>query len=185
MLILGERQREFSVFVNNIPEELDQYGLKGIFQKSGRVTKAYIPWRKIRRQRTRFGFVQFCEEEDAIRSTKLFNNANIRGRRLQVDIAKYEKGEKIKRRPALQNKREKPSRQVWRKKDKQDGHEKGMECTPVNKGNHIWEKTLTREINTELEEQLKRSLVCTTEEPKDLATLSSAIIHGYGQCSKI
>ncbi|KAJ8433576.1 hypothetical protein Cgig2_012589 [Carnegiea gigantea] len=114
MLISGGRQREFSVYVNSIPEELDRW----------RVTSAYIPWRKIRRQRTRFGFVRFYEEEGAIRSTKLFNNANIRGRRLQ-------------------------------------------------------EKILTGEINTESEERLKRSLVCTTEESKDLATLSSAIIYGY------
>ena len=46
-------------------------------------------------------------------------------------------------------------------------------------------QTLVGVVNTEFEEWLTRSLVCTTDEPKDLATLSSAIIHGYGQCSKI
>ena len=50
----------------------------------------------------------------------------------------------------------------------------------MNKGNHRWEKTLTGEVNTELEKRLKRNLVVTTDEPKDLATLSSTIIHGYG-----
>ena len=30
-----------------------------------------------------------------------------------------------------------------------------------------------------------KSLVCTTREPRDVATLASAIHSGYGQCSKI
>ena len=41
------------------------------------------------------------------------------------------------------------------------------------------------EVNADFKEWLKRSLVCTTKEPKDLATLTSAIIHGYGRCTKI
>jgi len=44
---------------------------------------------------------------------------------------------------------------------------------------------MTGEVSTDFEEWLKRILVCTLEEPKDLATLTSAIINGYGQCSKI
>jgi len=32
---------------------------------------------------------------------------------------------------------------------------------------------------------LSRSLACTSEEPCDLGILSSAIISGYGQCTKI
>ena len=39
--------------------------------------------------------------------------------------------------------------------------------------------------NEEFEEWLERSLVCTSKEPRDLATLSSAICDGFGQCSKI
>jgi len=36
----GERtskSQEFTVFVDNLPENLDQYGLKGIFKKAGQV----------------------------------------------------------------------------------------------------------------------------------------------------
>ena len=44
---------------------------------------------------------------------------------------------------------------------------------------------LTSQRNKEFEEWLVRSLVCTTVEPRDLATLSSAIFDGFGQCSKI
>ena len=44
---------------------------------------------------------------------------------------------------------------------------------------------LVGQRNKDFEEWLGRSLVCTAEEPCDLATLSSAIMDGFGQCSKI
>jgi len=57
-----ERQsynREFSVFVRNLPGELDRFGLKGIFERVGRVCDIYIPDRLLRRNQKRFGFVRF------------------------------------------------------------------------------------------------------------------------------
>jgi len=47
---------------------LGQYGLKGIFQKVGRVSDAYIPPRRSRMKRPRFGFVRFWRKEDAFKS---------------------------------------------------------------------------------------------------------------------
>jgi len=44
---------------------------------------------------------------------------------------------------------------------------------------------LVGQRNEDFEEWLGRSLICTAEEPRDLATLSSAIMDGFGQCSKI
>ncbi|KAJ8424127.1 hypothetical protein Cgig2_002653 [Carnegiea gigantea] len=41
------------------------------------------------------------------------------------------------------------------------------------------------EVNVEFEDWLLRRLVCTSEEPRDLATLSLAIINGDGQCTRI
>jgi len=35
-------RQEFTVFINNIPEKIDQYGLKDTFQKVGKVSDAYI-----------------------------------------------------------------------------------------------------------------------------------------------
>ena len=40
-------------------------------------------------------------------------------------------------------------------------------------------------VNEEFIPWLSRNLVCTTQEPRDTATLASAIINGYGQCTKI
>ena len=44
---------------------------------------------------------------------------------------------------------------------------------------------LLGELNDEFAEWLRRSLVCTTEEPRDHSTLASAIIDGLGQCCKV
>ena len=41
------------------------------------------------------------------------------------------------------------------------------------------------QVNAEFEEWLDRRLVCTTYELRDLVTLSSAIVDGFGQCTKV
>ncbi|KAJ8444434.1 hypothetical protein Cgig2_005956 [Carnegiea gigantea] len=48
-----------------------------------------------------------------------------------------------------------------------------------------YKKTLEGQINEEFKEWLNRSLLCTIDEPRDLGSLASAIIDGFGQCSKI
>ncbi|KAJ8444203.1 hypothetical protein Cgig2_028084 [Carnegiea gigantea] len=48
-----------------------------------------------------------------------------------------------------------------------------------------YKRNLARMINEEFKEWLNRSLVCTTEEPKDIATLASAVNNGFGLCYKI
>ena len=63
MVLGGESKLEraqhqyFSVFVNNSPLELDQHGLRGIFQRVGQVSGIYIHLRRFRRDNSRFGFV--------------------------------------------------------------------------------------------------------------------------------
>jgi len=85
-------RREFSVFVYNVPPELDRHGLKGIFQRAGRVSDTYIPHRRTRRNNARFSFVRFRREDEASRSISLLNNANIRGRTILVSRARHERG---------------------------------------------------------------------------------------------
>lgn len=41
--------REFSIFVDNLPFNLDKFGLKGIFSKVGKVSDVHIPMRVGRR----------------------------------------------------------------------------------------------------------------------------------------
>ena len=75
--------------------------------------------------------------------------------------------------------------QNWQWRVKQHEQEGVDNQHRLTQGTQSWKKMLKGEVNSEFEEWLKRSLVCTSEEPKDLATLSSAIINEYGQCSKI
>ena len=44
---------------------------------------------------------------------------------------------------------------------------------------------LQGEINAEFIDWLGRSLVCTSEEPRDLGSLASTITSGFGYCTKI
>ena len=74
----GERRsshREFSVFVRNLPRELDRFGLKGIFQKVRRVCDTHIPDRGTWRNQDRFGFVRFRELKEASACIQLLNGA--------------------------------------------------------------------------------------------------------------
>jgi len=41
------------------------------------------------------------------------------------------------------------------------------------------------QVNEDFLPWLSRSIICKTEEPKDLDTLSNAICNGYGKCTKI
>ncbi|KAJ8428190.1 hypothetical protein Cgig2_033128 [Carnegiea gigantea] len=150
-------QREFPIFVNNIPEEIDQYGLKGIFQKAGRICDVYIPHRRTRR-------------------------AKLRGRRIAVAMAKFEQNDKTRRKQRIHRQQ---SKLVWGRKENQHRVEAEGNHTKQTQVIHRWTKTVTGEINSDFEEWLRRSLLCTTEVPRDLATLSSAILSGYGQCTKI
>jgi len=52
-------QKEYTVFVANLPSNLDQYGLKGVFRKVGQVSDSYIPRRRSGRNAYWFGFVRF------------------------------------------------------------------------------------------------------------------------------
>ena len=82
------REREYSVFVLNLPKLLDKYGMYGIFQKAGKVCDTYIPVQKDRRATKRYGFVRFRNGEDASRCIKIFHGATVRGSKLIVTEAK-------------------------------------------------------------------------------------------------
>ncbi|KAJ8425219.1 hypothetical protein Cgig2_015695 [Carnegiea gigantea] len=66
------RRREFTVFVDNLPQQLDQYGLKGIFRKAVRVNDVYIPFRKAKRMR-KFSFVRFWSQGETTKGILMLN----------------------------------------------------------------------------------------------------------------
>ena len=80
--------KEFSIFVRNLPDNFDQFGLRGIFQKVGRVWDAYIPSRNKWNSQSRFGFVRFHTIKEAQDSIHRINGARIRGSKVYVATAK-------------------------------------------------------------------------------------------------
>jgi len=90
------KRRSFSVFVDNLPHNIDSYGLKGIFRKARNVCDSYIP-SKLGRTGKRLGFVTFWNEGDVVKSIKLFNRSIIRGSRIKVCRVKFDGGEVVSR----------------------------------------------------------------------------------------
>ncbi|KAJ8422483.1 hypothetical protein Cgig2_017611 [Carnegiea gigantea] len=78
------------------------------------------------------------------------------------------------------------TQRAWRREEKQplEPNNKDTDDRPSQES-QLHNRTLVGEINEDFEEWLCRSLVCTTEEPRDLVTLASAVNNGYGLCSKI
>jgi len=172
-------QKEFSVFVRNLPGDLDRFGLKGIFEKVGRVCDTFIPRRGPRWNYRRFGFVRFRLLRDAKACIQRYNGAWVRGCKIHVSMAKPRR---IKQGRMLGT--GDTSLQVWQvKRGKQSldisrsdrfTHEEGMRLPCI-----------TGQKNEINKEWLRRTLVCTTKEPRNLATLSSAISNGLGPSVKV
>ena len=158
--------KEFSVFVGNLPSELGQYGLRGIFKKAGNVCDVYIPM--IRKLKSRFVFVRFHKEDEASKSIQMLHGAIVRGYRLIVARAKPKRRYKWKGMFEGQRRRAPDLRKVhkeWRRK------EPAHDLDRFIKEDQPLEVELLGEQNDEFAEWLGRSLVCTAEEPRDHATL--------------
>ncbi|XP_028093770.1 serine/arginine-rich splicing factor 2-like [Camellia sinensis] len=61
---LGDPKEEFliTIFVDNIPDSMDPKGLFNLFQKFGLVKDVFIPGKRRKASKSRFGFVRYdCE----------------------------------------------------------------------------------------------------------------------------
>ena len=186
-----ESQREISVFVYNLPYELDQFGVAGIFRKAGTISDVYIPYHQKYKRSGRYGFVRFRTKEDAWRCIKSFHGRKIRGQRISVSLAKPKKQApswrnnwtRIQQRTAKFNKE-------WRKKDKDGLHmvektKREEHQAQQQKEDQKVYAVISGQVNSEMEEWLARTLVGTTAEPRDLATLASAVMSGYSPEIKV
>ena len=101
------------MFVENLPHNLDKYGLKGIFQRVGFVSDSNIP-AKLGRSRKRFGFIRYLKEVDAENSVMRLNRSMIRGCQVRVCRARYGKGNMgFKDEEVLKRKLKMGSRRTW------------------------------------------------------------------------
>ena len=186
------RVREFSIYVHNLPDHLDRYGLQEIFQKAGRVHDAYIPTRKGKGITGRYGFVRFRRPEEANRSIQIFHGTFIRGHKIHV--ARANPKSDYKQSPfRLRSATKTSSRLRNAHKSSEHGKAKRKMVWKPKSEVHLNEGTMVRlsqeeqplkvslvgQTNEDNELWLRRSLVCTSPVPRDLDTLSSAIMYGY------
>jgi len=180
-----EREQGFSVYVFNILRLLDKFGLYGIFRKAGRIYDTYIPIQSNRKAHRRYGFVRFARFEEARRCIIMFNGAIIRGHKLSVKIAKPKKQQQQGRQKQWKTKDHQYHRQrlEWRPRV-QNSAQKGKEAIFIDEG-HTKCFSITGEVNKDNEVWLRRSLVRSVEEPRDLASLHSALICDFDPCIKL
>ncbi|KAJ8439403.1 hypothetical protein Cgig2_001743 [Carnegiea gigantea] len=163
---MGREEREefseFSGFINNLPHNLDTHGLKGIFQRAGKVSDSYMSTRKTRRNTMRFGFVRLWNRIDRQKRSQFAWLVSKKGN--DFDHTGIKSGEPL----VLAN--------VRVKMRKSKGGIRMFNCQE----NQSHKKFLKGLANSEFED-----LVCTSNEPRDLASIASAIINGHDQCMKI
>lgn len=140
-----------------------------------------IPTRRTRRNTIRFGFVRFWNRGDAIKSIFMLNNATITGKKILGYLARTVK-RRIFRPHRHQSRRAPNISKSWIKKEQKQGGDKKVQLVRFSQENQYHKKFLKGQVNLEFEDWLNRSLVCTSDEPRDLASLASTIINGYGQC---
>ncbi|XVF30044.1 hypothetical protein REPUB_Repub16aG0023400 [Reevesia pubescens] len=77
-----------TVFVNNIPPEVNWRWLGQIIQNYGRVADVFIPMKRSAKGR-KFGFVRFYRWEEAIRAVNSLNGVWLLDYRIGVNIARF------------------------------------------------------------------------------------------------
>ena len=102
----GMRKPEvvFTVFVENLPEEMDFGWLHQLFGRYGKVKDAFIPKKRSAKNGVRFGFVRFGRRDEAAEAVRRMNGICIRGCELKVKMAEYNRvGMKTKQDQALRS----------------------------------------------------------------------------------
>ena len=86
----GIANKACSVFVGNIPYDVDEETLKKIFNTVGPVVSLRLMYDKNTRQPKGFGFCEFRDQETAYAAMRNLNNVEVNGRPLRVDWADHE-----------------------------------------------------------------------------------------------
>ena len=77
-----------SIYVGNIPYEVTQDDLRGVFEEYGTVKRVYIPTDRETGRMRGFGFVEMESEEDEGTAIEALDGAEWMGRELRVNKAK-------------------------------------------------------------------------------------------------
>lgn len=82
--------RSCSVFVGNIPYDVDEETLKKIFSTVGPIVSLRLMYDKVTRQPKGYGFCEYKDPETAYAAMRNLNNVECGGRPLRVDWADHE-----------------------------------------------------------------------------------------------
>jgi len=181
-----------SIYVNNLPHNLDKYGLQGIFSTIGRVVDSYIPKGNRLDSRPKYGFVRFASTQEANRSIQLLNRKIIRGHQIAISFAnsvrpsrKKDRQQKPNSKP-LEESAKHQNRREWRRvrKSEEDSRQQTSLAQQYKEPPPLT-KSVIGSINADFMPWLSTSLVCSSLVPRDVAILANAINCGYGQCNHI
>lgn len=78
-----------SVYVDNLPFEMDLVWLNQLFRGYGEVVDVFIPKKRSSRFNTKFGFVRFNSKDEALRAVQDLHGIRIRDFDIQVNRARY------------------------------------------------------------------------------------------------
>ncbi len=82
--------RACSVFVGNVPYDVDEEMLKKIFSTVGPIVSLRLMYDKVTRQPKGYGFCEYKDQETAYAAMRNLNNVECGGRPLRVDWADHE-----------------------------------------------------------------------------------------------
>jgi cleavage stimulation factor subunit 2 len=82
--------RACSVFVGNIPYEVDEEMLRKVFSTVGPIVSLRLMYDKVTRQPKGYGFCEYKDQETAYAAMRNLNNVEVAGRPLRVDWADHE-----------------------------------------------------------------------------------------------
>ncbi|KKS95450.1 MAG: Glycine-rich RNA-binding protein GRP1A [Microgenomates group bacterium GW2011_GWC1_43_13] len=79
---------ESKLFVGNLSWEVTADDLKALFAGAGSVTDAAVISDKMTGRSRGFGFVTMGSDEEAKKAIEMFNQADLKGRKINVNIAR-------------------------------------------------------------------------------------------------
>ncbi|KAJ8424395.1 LOW QUALITY PROTEIN: hypothetical protein Cgig2_006317 [Carnegiea gigantea] len=164
-------RKEFSMFIYNILPKLDRFGesFKGLEEY---VTPTPLSGKPVE-QEPDLALCIVGEKYEATKSIIMINNAFVRGRRINVCMAKFEKGKGKGRKHHLT-----PSKlSLIISNYQEDLRVRSFTHKKPTKKQRRSPRIVhpTGELNTDFVDWLSRSLVYTSEEPRDLEALASVL----------
>ena len=86
----GNQDQIFSIFIDNLPVDLDNLDLKTLFSGYGVIMDAYVPNKFGRRSGRKYRFMRFGEKENDEKAIEGMNGKFVGGHKLDVAWARFQ-----------------------------------------------------------------------------------------------